>query len=135
MDPIAAVGQGGSVANPYSVIDVATANCMRYSYAETTGGATNYRAVRLDAATGKVVMVRANTAGAATCNSAGTALNTDGIEITGLTFNNPGGNARRIDVVLSGRLRNKPAFMSNNPGSDVTQKTIRQTVSIRSNGT
>jgi len=135
MDPIAAVGQGGSVANPYSVIDVATANCMRYSYAETTGGATNYRAVRLDAATGKVVMVRANTAGAATCNSAGTALNTDGIEITGLTFNNPGGNARRIDVVLSGRLRNKPAFMSNNPGSDVTQKTIRQTVSIRANGT
>lgn len=135
MDPIAAVGQGGVVANPYSAIDLATANCMRYSYAETTGGATNYRAVRLDAATGKVVMVRANTAGGATCNSAGTALNTDGIEITGLTFNNPGGNARRIDVVLSGRLRNKPAFMSNNPGSDVTQKTIRQTVSIRSNGT
>jgi prepilin-type N-terminal cleavage/methylation domain-containing protein len=133
MDPIAAVGQGGAVANPYSTIDVSTAGCMRYSYAETTGGATNFRAVRLDA--GKVVMVRANTAGAATCASAGTVLNTDAIEITGLTFTNPGGNARRIDVVLTGRLRNQPAFMRDNSPSAVTAKTIRQTVSIRSNGT
>ncbi|NUS61024.1 MAG: hypothetical protein HOQ01_08760 [Lysobacter sp.] len=135
MDPIAAVGKGGVVANPYSTIDLSTANCMRYSYAETTGGTTNYRAVRLDTTTGKVVMVRASTAGAAACNSAGTSLNTDGIEITGLTFTNPGGNARRIDVVLTGRLRNKPAFMRESAGGGVTDKTIRQTVSIRSNGT
>ena len=53
MDPIAAVGKGGVVANPYSTIDLSTANCMRYSYAETTGGTTNYRAVRLDTTTGK----------------------------------------------------------------------------------
>ncbi|UHQ19611.1 prepilin-type N-terminal cleavage/methylation domain-containing protein [Lysobacter sp. KIS68-7] len=132
-DPIAAVGQGGVVTNPYSNIDVSTANCMRYSYSESTGGATNYRALRLD--NGKVVLVRAATAAGAACTSAGTPLNTDGVVITGLSFSNPGGNARRIDVVLTGRLKNPPSYMSKNPSMAVSAKTIRQTVSIRSNGT
>jgi hypothetical protein len=36
-------------------------------------------------------------------------------QITSLTFNNPGGNARRIDIALTGRLRNAPAYMSAQP--------------------
>jgi hypothetical protein len=132
-DPIAAVGQGGAVNNPYANIDLSTAGCMRYSYAETVGGATNFRALRLD--NGKVVLVRASTAAAAACDSAGTPLNTEGVVITGMSFSNPGGNARRIDVVLTGRLKNPPAYMTQNPSMAVSSKTIRQTISIRSNGT
>jgi len=132
-DPIAAVGQGGVVVNPFANIDLSTAGCMRYSYAESTGGATDYRAIRV--ANGKVILARASTAANATCASAGTPLNTDGVQITSLTFNNPGGNTRRIDVVLTGRLKNAPAYMTQNPSMAVTTKTIRQTVSIRSNGT
>jgi hypothetical protein len=80
-------------------------------------------------------MVRAATAANATCNTTGTPLNSDGINITGLNFTNPGGNARRIDVELTGELRNKPAYMTDTPAMSITSKTIRQTISIRSNGT
>ena len=133
-DPISAVNQGGTVVNPFSAVNVATAGCALYSYAEDiVGGSTNFRAVRLSG--GKVVLVRAATAGAATCNAAGTPLNTNAIEITGLTFSNPGGNARRIDITLTGRLRNPPAYMTQNAAMAITTKTIRQTISIRSNGT
>jgi prepilin-type N-terminal cleavage/methylation domain-containing protein len=132
-DPIAAIGTGG-VVNPYAAIDLSTANCMRYSYSESVGGATDFRAIRLDAGTGKVVLVRAANAAGATCNTAGTVLNTDGVVITNLTFSNPGGSARRIDVQLTGRLRNPPAYMTSSPSTAVTAKTIRQTISIRSNG-
>jgi prepilin-type N-terminal cleavage/methylation domain-containing protein len=132
-DPIAAVGKGGAVTNPFKNIDVSTAGCMRYSYSETAGGATDYRALRLD--NGKVVLVRAATAAAATCASAGTPLNTEGVVITGLTFDNPGGSARRINVVLTGRLKNPPSYMTQNASMAVSTKTIRQIISIRSNGT
>ena len=133
-DPIAAVGQNGSVANPHSIVVIPSATCIRYSYSEDpTAGATNFRAIRLNA--GKVELVRAATAGAATCGTAGIPLNSDGVTITGLNFTNPGGNARRIDVELTGELRNKPAYMTENQAMSITQKTIRQTISIRSNGT
>ncbi|BCT92983.1 hypothetical protein LYSHEL_20060 [Lysobacter helvus] len=133
-DPIAAVNQGGTVTNPFSNVDVSTAGCARYSYAEDiAGGTTNFRAIRLNA--GKVVLVRQATAAAATCAAAGTVLNTNGIEITSLTFTNPGGNARRIDILMTGRLRNPPAYMGATPSMAITTKTIRQTISIRSNGT
>jgi len=133
-DPIAAVGKGGSVINPYSTVSIPSATCIRYSYAEDLAGTTtNYRAIRLNG--GKVEMVRASTAGNATCNTPGTPLNSDGINITGLNFSNPGGSARQIDIELTGELRNKPAYMTENQAMSITQKTIRQTISIRSNGT
>ena len=132
-DPIAAVGQNGSVANPHSVVVIPSATCIRYSYSEDGAGTTNFRAIRLNA--GKVELVRAASAGAATCGTAGIPLNSDGVTITGLNFTNPGGNARRIDVELTGELRNKPAYMTENQAMSITQKKIRQTISIRSNGT
>ena len=134
-DPIAAVGTGGAVLNPYSGISIPSADCIRYSYADDIAGATtDYRALRLDA--GKVVLVRAATAAGAACNSAGTVLNTDGIVITNLEFvRDTAASDRRIEVELTGQLANPPAFMSENPGAGVSTKTIRQTIAIRSNGT
>lgn len=134
-DPIAAVNQGGTVVNPYSTISVSgTKDCVLYSYADS--GATDYRAIRRNSATGKVELVRAATAGGATCATAGTAVNSDGVDITGLQLEYaPGSNGRRIEIALTGRLRSPPAYMGDNPSMSVTSKTVRQTISIRSNGT
>lgn len=131
-DPISAVGQDGAVTNPYSAVDVATAGCARYAYADPIA-TDDFRAIRLD--DGRVLLARGAAAADAACDSAGTALNSDAIEVTSLTFSNPGGSARRIDVVLTGRLRNPPAYMTDTPAMATTAKTIRQTISIRSNGT
>ena len=108
-DPISAVNQGGAVVNPFSTDNVGTAGCALYSYAEDiAAGSTNFRAVRLSG--GKVVLVRAATAGAATCNAAGTPLNTDAIEITGLTFSNPGGNVSNLRLNPDGTVRDLNGF-------------------------
>jgi len=135
-DPISAVGQGG-VANPYAAVDWATTpGCIRYSYADDlVGNTTNFRSIRLSG--GKVVLARSSTAGAASCNSAGVTLNSDAIEITELKFCPTAANcnARRIDIEITGQLRNRPAYMDANPSMAITTKSIRQTVSIRSNGT
>lgn len=132
-DPISSVGQGGVAPNPYALVDVSSAGCVRYSYADDlTGQTTDFRAIRLE--NGKVVLVRGANSAAAACNSAGAVLSSDAIEVTSLTFSNPGANARRIDIELTGRLRNPPAYMGANPSMSVTTKSIRQTVSIRSNG-
>ena len=139
-DPIAAVNQGGAVVNAYSGVTVSGGkDCVLYAYDE---GGKNYRAVRLNTATGKVELVRETTAGAVTCDVAGTPLNSDSVEVTNLEVDydpvgSPGnpGNARRVQISLTGRLRNPPAYMGETPSMAVTEKTIRQTVSIRSNGT
>ena len=131
-DPIGAIGTSATVINPFSAVAIPSATCIRYAYAEGSAG-TNYRAIRLNG--GKVELVRAAAAGSATCNTAGTPLNSDGVTITDLKFDNPGGNARRVDVEITGELRNKPAYMTRNAAMSVTRKTIRQTISIRSNGT
>lgn len=127
-DPIAAVAQSGAVANPYATVNIATAGCIQYAYAADVAN-TEFRSIRLE--NGALVLARA--AAGPGCAAAGTSLNSDGIEITGLTFSNPGGSSRRVDVELTGRLRNPPAYMGANPSMAVQAKTIRQTVSIRSN--
>lgn len=135
-DPIAAVNQGGTVANIYSNVAIPnTKDCVRYSYA-AEGGSKPFRAIRLDAASGKIELVQNDTAGAVTCATSGTSINSDGVEITDLVLEyDPASNGRRIAVVLTGRLRNPPAYMGANPSMAVTSKTIRQVISIRSNGT
>lgn len=133
-DPIAAVNQGGAVVNAFSAVSVSGSNdCVLYAYDE---GGKNYRAVRLNTNTHKVELVRDTTAGAVTCNVAGTPLNSDSVEITDLDVEyDPASNVRRLQISLTGRLRNPPAFMGATPSMAITDKTIRQTVSIRSNGT
>jgi type IV pilus assembly protein PilW len=134
-DPIAAVGQNGSVSNPYQTIAIPVSqDCIRYSYSEDTGGTTtNFRAIRLN--NNKVELVRAATSGGALCNTTGTALNSDGVRITGLSFRRVIANSdRRVEIQLTGELRSPPAFMNENTAAKVTTKTIRQIVSIRSNG-
>jgi type II secretory pathway component PulJ len=134
-DPIAAVGQNGSVSNPYQAIVIPVSqDCIRYSYSEDTAGTTtNYRAIRRN--NDKVELVRAANSAAAACNTSGTALNSDGVRITGLTFRRVVANSdRRVEIELTGELRNPPAYMNDNTASKVTVKTIRQVVSIRSNG-
>jgi len=125
-DPIGAVHQGVAQL-PFPSVDVSVAGCARYAHAE---GATQRRVIRL--AGGKVVLVHRSGAGEATCVADGTALNTDGIEITALTFTNPGGNARRIDITVTGRLRNAPAYLGQD--SPAVTRTLRQTIAVRSNG-
>jgi type II secretory pathway component PulJ len=134
-DPIAAVGQNGSVSNPYQVIAIPVSqDCIRYSYSEDTSGTTtNFRAIRLN--NNKVELVRAATSGGALCTTNGTALNSDGVRITGLSFRRVVANSdRRVEIQLTGELRSPPAFMNENTAAKVTTKTIRQIVSIRSNG-
>jgi prepilin-type N-terminal cleavage/methylation domain-containing protein len=133
-DPIAAVNQGGAVVNAFSGVTVSGGkDCVLYAYDE---GGKNYRAVRLNTATGKVELVRDTTAGAVTCDVAGTPLNSDSVEVTNLEVDyDPASNARRLEISLTGRLRTPPAYMGTTPSMAITDKTIRQTVSIRSNGT
>ena len=134
-DPIGAVNQGGAVNNPFSTVAIPVSkDCVRYSY--SADGATDYRAMRLNSATNKIELVRQSTAAAATCTATGTAINSDGVEITGLVLDyDPATNGRRIDITLTGRLRNPPAYMGDNPSMAISTKTIRQTIAIRSNGT
>jgi hypothetical protein len=63
-------------------------------------------------------------------------LNSDSVEVTNLEVDyDPASNARRLEISLTGRLRTPPAYMGTTPSMAITDKTIRQTVSIRSNGT
>ena len=127
-DPISAVATAGAV-NNFAGVNMATAGCIRYAY-ETDAAALNFRAIRLNA--GSLVLAQA--AADPGCAAAGTPLNSDGIEITSITFTRPAGASdRRVDVQMTGRLRNPPAYMGANASMAVTSKTIRQTVSIRSN--
>lgn len=134
-DPIAAVNQGGTVTNPYSTVTISAGkNCVLYSYAGE--GGVDYRAVRLNSTSRKIELLRKDDPAEATCAASGTPVNSEGIEITGLVLEyDPASNGRRVDISLTGRLRDPPAYMGANPSMAVTTKTIRQTIAIRSNGT
>jgi len=106
-DPIAALAPAG--------IDLSTRGCVRYAHGEEV------RALRVES--GRVLLARA--ADAVHCDGAGAPITSDRVEITALVFERPGDNMRRVDVVLTGRLRHSPVSLV---------RTLRQSVAIGSNG-
>lgn len=148
-DPIAAVGHGaaGIDYNNDGVVDAADAtvpqvllanhngsavpNCVRYAYHD--GAALVFRAIYLGA-DGRVGIDSGASQAAATCGG-GSPLNTaDGVRITSLEFAfDQAVNKRHFSIFLSGELADPPAYMEQNAALGISEKTLRQVISIRSN--
>lgn len=117
-----------AVGNPYEVVDSATAGCVRYAYAGGPGG--DWRSIRRDTTSQRIVLSAGAAAANATCATTGTALGSNQILITALDIQPSVSSAtvRRVEVTISGRL--------NDPDSELSgiTRTMRQTVFIRSIG-
>lgn len=131
-DPLAVATETGG--NPYKAVDTATAGCVKYAYAGAIGGP--YRAIFRDSANNKVVVASGATSTA--CNSTGTPLTSDQVEITALTFESlplaagvppPSDKVRQIRMTLTGRLK------SADPEMTAINRTITQSIFVRSVGT
>lgn len=147
-DPIAAVGHGagGIDYNNDGVVDAAdatvpqvlvedfngaTASCVRYAYHD--GSALVFRAIYLGA-DGTVGIDSAASQAAATCGGGAPLNAANGVRITSLQFAfNGAANKRHFSITLSGELADPPAYMQQNLALGISEKTLRQVVSIRSN--
>ena len=128
-DPLtAAVG-----ANPYASIRTPNNTCAIYGY-DGTAGARTWHVMTLDN-NGKLGMrTTTNATAPADCTGALSQLSSDQIRITAIRFDRvpagvPDDFVRQIDVTVTGRL------VDTNPNAPVTERTMRQTVYVRSVGT
>ena len=135
-DPISYVGHGAN-ANDFKAITISGGNdCIvyGYDYAATVPVPANYRpyrAIRLN--NGTIELASGATRTAAECDDAGSALNSNAIEITRFSVTRDALNKRFVNVEITARLRKPPAYMKSTPAMAITTKTMRQTVSVRSN--
>ena len=114
-DPMTvATANNGDPLNPFGAVDSATAGCIRYAYANATGG--NFHSISLN--NSAIFLDTGATAADATCNG-GVQLSSGAVAIDTLTFAVVG---RRIDVTVQGSLVSDPAI----------SRTFTQTVFIRS---
>jgi len=88
-DPIALVGQGGTVNGTFDFVDVSTPGCIVYGYQDATlsdtsatAAVNNYQSIYLS--NGSIVFAKSTSA--VTCSTAGTTLNSAQLNITGLVF-------------------------------------------------
>jgi prepilin-type N-terminal cleavage/methylation domain-containing protein len=112
----------------FDVVDSLTAGCVRYAYAGGPGG--DWRSIRRDATSQRVVLSAGAAAANATCATTGVPLGSNQVFITALDIQPNVSNAtvRRLDITITGRL--------NDPDSELSgiTRTMRQTVFIRSIG-
>lgn len=109
----------------YSV-DTATAGCIRYAYEGGLDG--DYRVIRRDSTTNRLVLVAETTRAAATCTSTGEKLGSDQVTITTFmitptTTSTTETTARQFDITITGKLAS---------GNDAITRTMRQTIYVRS---
>lgn len=124
IDPLTAATQaaGSQIYN----VNTGTAGCIRYAYEGGLGG--NWRVIRRDSASNRLIIDADTEQTAATCTSSGQQLGSDQVQITGFTITpttttatEP--NVRQFDVTITGTLGS---------GSQGITRTMRQTVFVRS---
>lgn len=123
VDPLTAATQ--ATGNQLYVVDTATAGCLRYAYQGGVGG--DWRSIRRDSATNRLLLTAAATQADATCASAGVPLGSDQIAITGFTITPSASSTseRQYDITVTGVLSS---------GSEGITRTMRQTIFVRSLG-
>ncbi len=93
-DPISNVGQGGTTAGTFDLVDTSTAGCIVYGYQDTTlsdavaneDAVNNYEAIYVQTTGGVGSVVFAKGTSAVTCTTGGTTLNSPQLDIRALTF-------------------------------------------------
>ncbi|QNP41077.1 PilW family protein [Lysobacter solisilvae (ex Woo and Kim 2020)] len=107
------------------VVNTATAGCLRYAYQGGVGG--NWRSIRRDTATNRLVLTAASTQANATCASTGVPLGSDQIAITSFTISPSSSSTttRQYDITITGTVGS---------GSEGITRTMRQAIFVRSLG-
>lgn len=100
-DPISNVGQGtGGTTTTWSDVQVPSSSCAVFGYEGAEGG--DFRVVRRADADGIGRIILARGAAGVDCATAGTAINSDLVDITALEFTVVGTD--RVDMRIEGRL-------------------------------
>lgn len=121
VDPLtSATSNGGQPDTTLAAINIATAGCIRYSYAGAEGG--NFHALSLQ--NGAVFLDAGNAAADATCDG-GIRLSSPQVTITGLTFTRTG---RRIDITMGGQLASSGRWIN----EAAIRRNYTQSVFVRS---
>lgn len=123
VDPLTAATQ--ATGNQLYVVDTATAGCLRYAYQGGVGG--DWRSIRRDTATNRLLLAAASTQAGASCASAGVPLGSDQIAITEFTVtpSSSSTSTRQYDITVTGTLAS---------GNEGITRTMRQTIFVRSLG-
>ncbi|MDR7098093.1 prepilin-type N-terminal cleavage/methylation domain-containing protein [Lysobacter niabensis] len=111
--------------NQLYVVNTATVGCLRYAYQAGVGG--NWRSIRRDTATNRLLLTAASTQANATCTSIGVPLGSDQVAITSFTISPSSSSTttRQYDITITGAIGS---------GADAITRTMRQTIFVRSLG-
>jgi type II secretory pathway component PulJ len=122
-DPLTAATQ--ATGNQLYVVNTTTAGCLLYAYQGGVGG--DWRSIRRDSTTNRLVLTAATTQANATCTSTGVPLGSDQVAITSFTISpsSSSKNTRQYDITITGVLAS---------GNEGITRTMRQTIFVRSLG-
>lgn len=123
VDPLTAATQ--ATGNQLYVVNTATAGCLQYAYQGGVGG--DWRSIRRDSTTNRLLLTAASTQANATCASAGVPLGSDQVAITSFTItpSSSSTSTRQYDITITGALSS---------GNEGITRTMRQTIFVRSLG-
>ena len=128
-DPLVNMGQGADdpatvgviegAQNPWQSLVIVGGDCIQYAYEDAPGG--EFRAIRREEAGGVGTVVLARDGDPVDCDSAGTTINSDLVDITALEFAFVGTD--RVDLRVVARLIGN---------DDIAPKEFRTSIFVRS---
>lgn len=121
LDPLTAATQAP---DNLDQIDTTTTGCVRYGYEGGVGG--NWRSIRHDSATNRLVIVAADAQTGATCSSTGITLSSKQVAITSFTVTPT--TPRQYEIAITGHLIDGDNQLA------AINRTMRQSVFVRSIG-